>query len=374
MKIEIRPGLFLVDEQLRSHSLVRGLQLLAAIEKAGNLQGASKILAISYRHAWNTLTEMEALLGGSAVEMTRGRGSVLTPLGKRLVGAERLVHARIAPLLDSMASEIEAEIGSTLSHLRNVLKIYASHGFAIEMMTKRLQQRGFPLDFSYRGSMEALNALSRGSCEVAGIHVPIGPLEQPVFAQFERLLRPEHRLVSLANRRQGIMVPKGNPKKIWSIGDLMRNDVQFVNRQQGSGTRMILDLLLAQEDRAGSEISGYENVELTHAAVAAYILCAKADAGLGVETAARQFGLDFIPILSERYLLVCDKKLLDDARFTPLLELLRASEFKSEVNELPGYDAVDTGNVFQAQDLFKSAAKRKPAVVAVAKKTKVKGK
>ncbi len=363
MKIDIRPSLFLVDDTLKSHSLVRGLQLLSSIEKEGNLQAASNALGISYRHAWNSLTEMEQLLGGAVVEMTRGRGSELTALGKKLVGAEKLIRARVGPLLDSMASEIESEIQSAVSHVGNVLKVYASHGFAIETLNKQAHKKDIAIDLSYRGSLEALNAFARGNCDIAGFHVPIGALEPAVFSQFERFLLPQHQIISLATRRQGIMVAKGNPKAIWSIHDLMRDDVQFVNRQQGSGTRMILDLLLEQEGRSGRDINGYEDIELTHAAIAAYILCGKADAGLGVETAARQFDLEFIPLLSERYLLVCDKKLLDDPRFAPVMKLMQTSEFRMEVNKLPGYDAVDTGKLMSIADAFPlsvvNAGKRK---------------
>jgi molybdate transport repressor ModE-like protein len=357
MKIEIRPSFYLIDEQSKSHSLVRGLQLLTAIEKEGNLQAASQVLSISYRHAWNTLTEMEELMGGPVVEMTRGRGTELTALGKKLASAEKLIHARIAPLLDSMAGEIETEIQSAISHTRNV-RVYASHGFAIETLNKQLHKKGIPIDLNYRGSMEALNAFSRGNCDVAGFHVPIGALEQPVVEQFERLLQPQHHVISLATRRQGIMVAKGNPKNIWSLNDLMRPDVQFVNRQQGSGTRMILEMMLAQGGKSGRDINGYEDIELTHAAIAAYILCGKADAGMGVETAARQFDLEFIPLLTERYLLVCDEKMITDPRFIPVLELLQTSEFRMEVNKLPGYDAVDTGTVTTLADAFPKSFRR----------------
>jgi molybdate transport repressor ModE-like protein len=352
MRIEIRPSLFLLNDTAKPFSFVKGLQLLAAIEKVGNLQAASKALSISYRHAWNALAEMEALLGSAVVELTRGRGSELTPLGKRLVAAERLIHARVGPLLDSMASEIEAEIQSAISFVRNVLKIYASHGFAIEALNKHLQKKNIPLDLSYRGSLEAMSSFSRGYCDIAGFHVPIGAFEVPVFRHFEPLFKPSHQLINLATRRQGIMVAKGNPKKIWSIEDLLRSDVQLVNRQQGSGTRLILDLLLQQEGKTGSDINGFENIELTHAAVAAYILCGKADAGLGVETAARQFDLDFVPLLTERYFLICDKKMLVDLRFKPILELLNASEFRAAVNNLPGYDANQTGTVMTLREAF----------------------
>lgn len=362
MKIAIHPHLVLLDTPAGPRALDRALQLLKEIESRGNLQAASQALDISYRHAWNMLTEIEQLLGGSVVAMTRGRGSDLTELGKRLVSVDKLIHARVGPLLDSMATEIEAEIRSALSPAAGGLKIYASHGFAIEALNKQLHKRNVGIDLGYRGSMEALHAFSRGNCDIAGLHIPIGALEKPVFYQFESLLKPHHRLITLATRRQGIMVAKGNPKGIWNISDLMRKEVQFVNRQQGSGTRMILDLLLEQENRTGGDINGYEDIELTHAAIAAYILCGRADAGLGVETAARQFGLEFIPLLSERYLLVCNDSLLRDARFAPVLELLQTSEFRMEVNKLPGYDAVETGTVLEVRAAYPYSEKPKAVI------------
>lgn len=376
MKLVIQPLLSLVDDSAKTHALYRSMQLLSAIEAEGNLQAASRLLEMSYRHAWNMLTETEKLLGGAVVQMTRGRGSELTDLGRSLVSAEKLIRARLSPLLESMAAEIEAEIRSTLAQGGEVLKIFASHGFAIEALYKHLHKKNIAADLGYRGSLEALKAFSKENCDVAGLHVPIGALEKPVFSQFGHLLKPHHRLITLATRRQGIMVAKGNPKGIWTIKDLMRPDVQFVNRQQGSGTRMILDLLLEQEGKTGREINGYEDMELTHAAIAAYILCGRADAGLGVETAARQFGLEFIPLLSERYLLVCDESLLKDARFAPVLEMLQSSEFKMEVNKLPGYDAVETGTVTDVYTAYPHAAKEsssikeaRPAAAAKKKKT-----
>jgi molybdate transport repressor ModE-like protein len=373
MRLAIHPLLCLFDDGAKPHALGRTLQLLSAIETQGNLQTASHSLNISYRHAWNMLAEMETLLGAPVVTMMRGRGSELTELGKRLVSADKLIQARIGPLLESMAAEIEAEVRSMLTLESEVLKIYASHGFAIETFHKRLQKQNIPIDLSYRGSLEALNAFRRGNCDIAGLHIPIGALEKPVFAQFESLLTPHHRLITLATRRQGIMVAKGNPKGIWNIHDLTRKDVKFVNRQQGSGTRMILDLLLEQEGKTGRDINGYEEIELTHAAIAAYILCGRADAGLGVETAARQFDLEFIPLLSERYLLVCNESLLKDARFAPVLDLLQSSEFWMEVNKLPGYDAVETGSVMEVYTAYPYAAKppaQETKTIAAAKRKK----
>ncbi|HEY5505518.1 MAG TPA: substrate-binding domain-containing protein, partial [Sedimentisphaerales bacterium] len=154
----------------------------------------------------------------------------------------------------------------------------------------------------------------------------------------------------------GLIVKRGNPKNIWSIKDLSNPDVLFVNRQPGSGTRIILDLLLAQENATGRDINGFEQVELTHAAVGAFVASGKADAGLGVETAARQFDLDFIPVISERYFLLCDQRTLSDARFKPIHYYLKSSEFRTEISKLPGYDSSSTGVVMSLQEAFLNGA------------------
>lgn len=352
MKIEIRPTLFLSKPDASDFSLARGLALLDAIEKSGNLQAASKALSISYRHAWTSLVEMETMLGGSVVDMVRGRGSKLTELGQRLLWAQKRIHARLDPLLDSMSSELEAEIQSAISRVKSRLRIHASHGFAVAVLHEQLQLKDSAMDLNYRGSLEAVSALSRGACDIAGFHVPLGALEMPVFRQFEKFFRAGHRLIGLATRRQGIMVAKGNPKKIWSIKDLLHPEVRFVNRQQGSGTRLMLELLLEQDGIDGRAIDGFESVEFTHAAVAAHIASGKADAGMGVETAARQFDLEFVPILTERYFLLCDETTLADPRFLPVMAMLQTSEFRTQVSKLPGYDAANTGTVMTVQEAF----------------------
>jgi molybdate-binding protein len=128
--------------------------------------------------------------------------------------------------------------------------------------------------------------------------------------------------------------------------------VRFVNRQQGSGTRMVLDLLLERARMSGADIDGMENVELTHAAIAAYIASGKADAGLGVEAAARQFDLDFVPVLTERYFLVCAEATLADPRFAATLAYLRGPAFRASLLEHPGYDGTDAGAVATPAEAF----------------------
>ncbi|MHB8353706.1 MAG: substrate-binding domain-containing protein [Burkholderiales bacterium] len=354
MKITIEPEYLLAGSPASSQfvSFSRALRLLLAIESLRNMKEASAAEGLSYRHAWNLIEGLQKILGGPVLETSPGRGSRLTELGQRLVWAEKRTRARLGPLLDSISSEISEDIEGIMSRARRVVRMYASHGFAVATLYERLQREGIPLDLNYRGSAESLESFHRQVCDVAGFHVPIGGLEQTVFGRIQKLFSPDSRLINLATRRQGLMVAKGNPKNIWSLPDLLRPEILFVNRQPGSGTRSILELLFAQQNIESKRIKGYDNVEFTHAAIGAYIASGKADVGMGVETGARKFDLDFVPILTERYFFVCRESLLTDARFIPILEILQSSTFHSEVDTVAGYDATNTGLIQTVDEAF----------------------
>lgn len=357
MQIRIRPSFYLEGENAKSFPLDKVLSLLREIENLGNLRAACVAVAVPYRSAWDLLGELEKMLGGTVVDMTRGKGSSLTDIGKRLVWAEKLAHARFAPLLDSMGMELDSEMKSAIHRVQSHLKIFASHGFAVAALNAHLAQIGAPVELSYRGSVEALRALHRGACDLAGFHIPVGDLEASVFNQFKELFKPSDVIINVATRRQGLMVPKGNPKNIWSIRDLLNPGIVIVNRQPGSGTRVILDLLLTQLGENGKTIAGFESVELTHAAVAAYVASGKADVGLGVETAARRFDLDFVPLLTERYFFLCAETTLADPRFAEVLAFLRNARFHAEVSKLPGYDASAMGSIMDIPSTFPNMKK-----------------
>lgn len=352
MKFHIRPAFFVDSEENTGYPLTRTLALLRAVETSGNLRVACESLSLSYRRAWDVLMEAEKVLGGAVVDMNRGKGTVLTELGRRLVWADKLIHARFDPLLDSMSMEVESEIQSAIRRVESPLKIFASHGFAVAALNAHLQRNHAPIELSYRGSLEALRALERNTCDVAGFHVPMGEFEEAVFEQFRDAFKPSQVMINIASRRQGLMVRKNNPKNIWAIRDLLRPDVIMVNRQQGSGTRVILDLLLQREGISGQRIAGFESVELTHAAIAAYVASGKADVGLGVETAARQFDLDFVPLLSERYFFICEKQTLEDPRFAEALAFLHSAPFRAQISALPGYDPGQTGTILTCEEAF----------------------
>src|SRR5262249_25896203 len=172
------------------------------------------------------------------------------------------------------------------------------HGFAIGVLRDFLLSMHIPVEVKYRGSMEALASLTGLNCELAGFHVAVGTLQASVLKFYARWLDPKnHVLINLATRRQGIILAPGNPKNILTVGDLAKPGVRFVNRQFGSGTRILLDLLLKQHNVESRKVVGYASGETTHAAIAAYIASGMADAGFGLEAAARRMGQDFIPIV-----------------------------------------------------------------------------
>ena len=353
MRLVLHPNWSALQSSGETYSLARLLSLLACIEKHGNLKSASESCNVSYRCAWDVVQDAEALFGTPIVEMKRGKGTLLTPFGKKLLWGQKKVIARLGPLLESMASELEAELESVKSLTDPVLHMHASHGFAVATLHNHLKDIDLPIELDYRGSVESVRALKMGDCDIAGFHVPMGVLEKRVFRQFSELLDPGcHCLINLARRRLGLIVPKGNPLGFWSIGDIGREGIQFVNRQAGSGTRVIIELMLEAEGIDASRIRGYDRLEFTHAAIAAYVASGKADVGLGVEPAARQFGLDFIPLLTERYFLACSRENLSTPKIEKILALLRDSKFKSEVNQLPGYEALDSGEVLDIAEAF----------------------
>ncbi|ROZ76589.1 substrate-binding domain-containing protein [Ramlibacter sp. WS9] len=331
----------------------RVIELLVGVHEQGSLASACQVLGVSYRHAWELVRQGEALFGKPLVLMERGKGSTLTSLGEKLVWADRRVTARLSPLLDSLASELGAEIGKLLSPMPELLRIHASHGFAIETLHGFLGAASVPNDLKYCGSLEALESLRNAGCDVAGFHVPLGEFEAQAIAHYRPWLDARsQKIIHVASRHQGLMVAPGNPKKIYSLRDLKRPGVRFINRQAGSGTRFLLDMLLQKERIAPADIKGYEQCEFTHAAVAAFVASGMADAGYGVETPARRFKLGFIPGPTERYFLLCDDRSLAAPVVQQMLELLRGDAFKQAVDKLPGYEADDCGRVADLADVF----------------------
>ena len=352
LKLSIKPH-WQLHKASATHSLPRVLDLLRAIEEERSISAAAVRLGLSYRHAWGLIRRAHRDFGVSLLNMTRGKRATLTEVGKKLVAADRRIAARIAPLLDGLASELEAEIERARSGDSSVLRIHGSHGYALELLRTFLTRRNVPVDLRYRGSMEGLAALAGGDCELAGFHAPIGELQEAALAFYARWLDPARQvLISLATRRQGIMVAPGNPKAIQSLADLARPGVQFVNRQFGSGTRILLELLLKREGIDSRSIAGYDTGEFTHSGIASCVASGLADAGFGVENGAREFGLDFVPVANERYFLVCRREALELPTLQRIREILVSKQYQAEAGRFAGIDVTDAGSVVAIDEAF----------------------
>ncbi|UBM11547.1 helix-turn-helix transcriptional regulator [Cupriavidus metallidurans] len=357
LRISIHPHLQIRDDTARTPApaldVSRLVALLGHIEATGNIAQSAEAVSLSYRYAWGILRDAETLFGGALIAKTRGRGSVLTPLAQQLVWASKRIAARLSPTLESLASELEIELKKLMAESDPAVRIHASHGFAVAALRDFLDEQKVRHDLKYCGSLEAAAALAEGACDIAGFHVPIGEFEEETLRRFTRLLHPQtHCLIHLATRAQGLFVRPGNPLNVLTLEDLVRPDVRFVNRQMGSGTRLLLDLMLARRGIDSGRIEGFNNGEFTHAAVAAYIGSGMADVGFGVETAARRFGLEFVPVLKERYFFAIETKALQNPALTGAVNAMKSGSFRERVNALPGYDGEMTGLVQSFEEAF----------------------
>ncbi len=348
MSFEIHPEWSLKKRKGTTVSLPLLLELLTAIRDHGSISSAATSAKLSYRHAWGMLRDFELEFSAPLLQKSRGKGTSLTALAEKLIWADKRITARLTPILESFASELEAILTSASTGLR----ITASHGFAVEALTRRLNSDNVPVEINYRSSLEAVAALSHNECDLAGFHVPVGEFRLAAQPYLKWLDPKQHALIHLAHRSQGLFIAKGNPKKIRGLTDLLRKDLRFINRQTGSGTKILLELLLAKENINSKDIPDYDSAEFTHSAVAAYVASNMADVGFGVETAARQFDLDFIPVARENYFLACNAAALVQPLLKSTRNIMLSPSFRDSVNTLPGYDGKQAGIIIPFVEAF----------------------
>ena len=228
----------------------------------------------------------------------------------------------------------------------NVIRIVGSHDLTLNILLDLLRQRvkGLQTDVTHAGSLGGLIALQEETADLAGTHLLDEETGEYNYPYVKRILPGrEIAIVNLSFRIQGLMFAKGNPKKIKRLEDLKRPDITFVNRQQGSGTRVLLDLQLKKQGISLFDIKGYDVEFTTHLAVASHIAHDSADVGLGIEAAAISNGLDFMPMFRERYDLVIPLAVYKSKRLAPMLEIIASDEFKKIVDGVGGYDTSQTG-------------------------------
>jgi len=279
-----------------------------------------------------------------ATPMSRGAGVIMS-----LVRADGIV--RIPALSEGLGvgAEVEVELLRSRYEIMNTIVCIGSHDNALDILASVLKKRDprFSLSSAHVGSMGGLIAIKKGEAHVAGTHLldeETGVYNIPAI----RRLLPERKivLINLVYRQQGFVVNKGNPKGIRGFEDIRREDVVFINRQVGSGTRLLTDMHLKKAGIAPSEVKGYEREEYTHMGVASGVLTGLADAGLAILAAANALGLDFVPVARERYDLAIPREFLGSEMLRTLLQIIREDkEFRNAVTALGGYDASDMGEI-----------------------------
>lgn len=245
---------------------------------------------------------------------------------------------------------VAAELMRTPAELNRTIVIVGSHDNTLDVLADQLKATygGISLSSSHVGSMGGLMAIRRGGCHLAGSHL-LDSEDGSYNVSYIRKYLPDRavKLVTLVLRENGLIVPRGNPKSICGIEDLIRPEVTFINRQTGSGTRILLDYRLKSLGLDPARIRGYGLEEFTHMAVAVAVLTGSADAGLGIYAAAKALGLDFIPVVTEQYDLVIPAEHFDTEAIQALMGVIRSSDFKKRVESLGGYSTRCTGNILE---------------------------
>jgi molybdate transport repressor ModE-like protein len=354
IRIEIEP-VWRFAKGSDSQSMQVMLDFLNEIRVTGKITVAADRAHMSYRHAWNSIEKWSAFFEAPLVERRQGHGTTLTPFGDKLVWAAQRLRARLKPQLENLSQELETEIRPFLPHDPSIIRVHASHGFAVAKLREILtRDAGIGVELRYVSNQTSLASLARNECDLAGMHLPQGALRQQSLAACKAWLQPGvHRVIGFVTREMGLMVKRGNPLGIDSLERLLDPSVRFVNRDPASGTGLLFEQLLMQHRIDGARINGYSQIEFTHAAVAAYVASDMADVSFGVEAAARQFDLDFVRLLTEDYVFVCVGAMLDAAPMKRVLGVLRSAEFHAAVSALPGYAIKDSGVVKAVRDVFR---------------------
>ncbi|MCP3899438.1 MAG: PhnD/SsuA/transferrin family substrate-binding protein, partial [Desulfobacteraceae bacterium] len=278
-----------------------------------------------------------------ASQLPRGSGSITT-----LTEADGIVRipSNSEGVLETQ--EISAELLKPLEEIEKTIVITGSHDNTLDLLSDQIRKdnKDISISSSHVGSMGGLMAIKKGVCHIAGAHL-LDPEDGTYnISYINKYLKGEKvRLVNLVMRDQGLIIAKNNPKKIKGIEDLTREDITFINRQSGAGTRILLDYKLSELGINPDKINGYENEEYTHMSVAVDVLSGKADSGLGINAAAIALNLDFIPVITEEYDLVIPERFFNTDKVQALLETIKTARFKKRVEALGGYSTEQTGEI-----------------------------
>ncbi len=337
----------------------RLLELLIKIGPSGSLQNAAKEVGISYRTAWEIIRYWNNAFDTPLCVMERGRGTNLTPLGKKLIETKLEVETNYAEALNITADNLNKEVDTLIGQNNKKKKLFAfaSHDLAINFFQDLCEEtNNLEIDFNSRGSLDALKQLQMSVNNIAGFHFPEGELAKKLAPEYISLLDDnKHLFIHLGTRQQGLIIKPSLSDHIKDINGIKRRSIKFINRQKGSGTRAIFDQLIKLNNISKKDINGYKKEEFTHTAVAAMISSSQADVGFGLEAAAAQFKLSFVPLITETYVIAMHKALPENIK-NKIRALIKNDSLKKKISKLPGYNSSQTGKVIHANKLLTPVA------------------
>lgn len=282
-------------------------------------------------------------LGDKALAAPLSRGSgVITSL----VRADGLVVIPRGEQGLQAGDSVTVQLYRSREELMNTIFAIGSHDLTLDLLAQFLAPLQRRLASVNVGSLGGIQALKRGETHLAGSH-----LLDPESGEYNLTYINQHlpgkklRVVTLVGRTQGLYIAPGNPKKVQNLKDLNKKDISFVNRQKGSGTRLLLDYHLEREGINRESVNGYDHEVFTHLAAAAQVASGRVDCALGIEAASHALQLDFLPLYTERYDLIIPQEFLDSDLLSPLLGLLEDPHFRKVVSERPGYDVSKMGEI-----------------------------
>lgn len=279
-----------------------------------------------------------------ATPISRGAGVTMS-----LVRSDGLIQIPASSEGFQAGQEIKVSLYRTMEEIENTIVAIGSHDLTIDLLANELKSQGSKTSLSsaHVGSLGGLMALKRGEAHLAGIHLLDEETGEYNLPYLKRLgLAEQVVLVNLVYRQQGLLVAKGNPKGITGLQDLTKEDLIYVNRQKGAGTRILFDYELKKAGIDPLSVKGYQREEYTHMAVGVAVASGLADTGLGILSAAQVLGLDFIPVAQERYDLAILADYYDQHLLRSLRKIMENKEFQAKVIALGGYDTSRMGEVF----------------------------
>lgn len=331
------------------------MDLLQAVSSQGSISAGARALGLSYRHVWGELKRWEQELGNELIVWEKGQSARLTEFGAKLMWAERQAQARLAPQIEALRADLERAFAVAFDANAHVVTLYASHDDALAALREEaLGPAQVHLDIRFCGSVDAIRGLNEGRCVMAGFHTLQHPAPGSLLERvYKPLLQPGlHKIIGFAERTQGLMVASGNPLQLHSLRDVSTRRARFINRALGTGTRVVIDELLAQQGLTGTDFNGFEHTEPSHTAVAHAIAAGAADVGIGIEAAARTQGLDFVPLVQENYHLVCLKSALDDPAIVALRGVLQNAEWQQRLATIVGHSPAHCGEVLSLRSVL----------------------